>query len=240
MEEVNISVCMATFNGEKFIDAQIRSIVEQLGPQDELIISDDNSTDSTLHIIAQFDDDRIKVFPDANCQKASANFGRAIGLARGKILVLSDQDDIWLPGKLSRIRELLIEKSTSCVMLDGQMLNNNLILSHSIQQHLNCGPGIWKNINKNTWMGCCMAFTSDLLPWILPIPRYVPMHDSWIGILAELKGSVAFDSTQSILYQVHGNNTSLIERSLQQKLFWRIQLIVALLMRNLRGKRSVP
>lgn len=238
MEEVNISVCMATYNGEKFIEKQILSIIEQLESNDELIISDDNSSDSTLKIVAQFNDDRIKVFPEANCHKASTNFGRALGLAKGKILVLSDQDDIWLPRKLARIRELLDGQSTSCVMLDGQMIKEDTVLSQSIQQYLKSGPGIWKNIKKNTWMGCCMAFSSDLLPWVLPIPTYIPMHDSWIGIIAEFKGTVVFDSTQSILYQVHGNNTSLTQRPLQQKLLWRLQLVVALLFRNIRGKKK--
>lgn len=231
-------MCMATYNGEKFIEKQVLTIIEQLESNDELIISDDNSSDSTLKIIAQFKDARIKVFPEANCHKASANFGRALSLAKGKILVLSDQDDIWLPCKLARIRELLDGKSNFCVMLDGQMLNEGIILTYSIQQYLQSGPGIWKNIKKNTWMGCCMAFTSDLLPWVLPIPKYIPMHDSWIGILAELKGTVVFDSTQSIQYQVHGNNTSLGHRSLQQKLIWRLQLVVALLIRNLRFKKN--
>ena len=99
---MKISVCLASYNGEKFIFDQISSIISQLAEKDELIISDDSSTDTTLSIIKGFNDHRIKLFPGNTFYNPVYNFENALKQSAGEVIVLSDQDDIWLENKLPR------------------------------------------------------------------------------------------------------------------------------------------
>ena len=96
-----ISVCMATYNGETYIKEQIESIINQLSSSDELIISDDKSTDNTLKIINEFKDPRIKIYIHEKDHGFVKNFENALEKAKGDFIFLSDQDDIWLPNKVA-------------------------------------------------------------------------------------------------------------------------------------------
>ncbi|MEM7184509.1 MAG: glycosyltransferase, partial [Spirochaetota bacterium] len=95
-----ISVCIATFNGEKYIHEQLVSILQQLGTNDEIIISDDSSTDNTIKMIHAINDKRIKIYHN-NVRNPIQNFENALRKAQGKYIFLSDQDDIWLETKIS-------------------------------------------------------------------------------------------------------------------------------------------
>ena len=111
----NISVCMATFNGEPYILQQLISILSQLGEEDELIISDNGSSDKTLSIIESLNDPRIKIF-NYKYLSISGNFENAIKNANGDLIFLSDQDDIWMDGKVESFRNAL--KCASVVLSD--------------------------------------------------------------------------------------------------------------------------
>ena len=89
-----ISVCMATYNGEKYIEEQLKSILSQLGENDEVIVSDDSSTDNTLAIVESFNDVRIKIFPNNKFHSPIFNFENALKQATGDYIFLSDQDDV--------------------------------------------------------------------------------------------------------------------------------------------------
>ena len=95
-----ISVCMASYNGEAFIGKQLRSIIDQLNVDDEVIISDDNSTDNTLSVISMFDDARIRVSSNQGRRGPVGNFEQALNKACGEYILLADQDDIWHQIKL--------------------------------------------------------------------------------------------------------------------------------------------
>ena len=96
-----ISVCMATYNGEKYIRQQICSIISQIGEGDEVIISDDGSTDSTLDTIRSMADSRIRIVKGPCRRSPTLNFENALSHAQGDYIFLADQDDVWLPGKVS-------------------------------------------------------------------------------------------------------------------------------------------
>ena len=104
-----ISVCMATYNGERYLRAQIDSILRQLGEYDELVVSDDGSNDGTLSILGGYGDRRIRILHHARSPQrygfgyAAKNFEHALGHARGAIVFLADQDDVWLAGKIERM-----------------------------------------------------------------------------------------------------------------------------------------
>jgi len=202
-----ISVCMATFNGEKYIQRQLLSILSQLGSNDEVIISDDNSTDSTLAIIAQLADSRIRVARNTGRSGPMGNFEQAIGRATYDMILLADQDDVWLPNKVGKMRELL--QTNDLVLSDCQVINETgAVIHESFFRHRGSRTGLLYNLYKNSYVGCCMAFRRDIVDYILPFPPRVHMHDWWIGLLVEAKGRVCFFPKPLIQYVRHGNNAS--------------------------------
>jgi glycosyltransferase involved in cell wall biosynthesis len=233
---MKISVCLASYNGEKYIAEQIESILCQLEETDELIISDDSSTDRTLSIIESFNDSRIKLFPDNKFYNPVYNFENALKRTTGEVIVLSDQDDIWLANKLSVIRQCFQKKPSEIytIVLDGQIIDEHgSVIRESIFEVMRSGKGIIKNLYKNSYMGCCMVFSRELLKVLLPFPKKIPMHDSWIGLLSEFYGVVEFVPEKTIQYRRHQENRSFQGFDLSQKMQWRCYLTVHLFTRRL-------
>ena len=106
---MKISVCLATYNGEKFLKEQLDSILNQLESDDELIISDDGSKDKTLEIIRAYKDQRIRIFRNMNKHGVVFNFENAIQKSSGNIILLCDQDDVWFPNKVKVLTKELEE-----------------------------------------------------------------------------------------------------------------------------------
>lgn len=106
-----ISVCIATYNGGKYIKEQLDSILFQLGKDDEVIISDDSSTDDTLSILESYHDERIVILTNQKFHSPVYNFENALKSAKGDFIFLSDQDDIWEPTKVEVMLDSL--KGTS-------------------------------------------------------------------------------------------------------------------------------
>ena len=201
-----ISVCMATYNGEKYLKEQIDSILYQLNSNDELIISDDGSTDGTIEIIEGYNDKRIKLHKNS-FHNLIKNFEYALTQASGDYIFLCDQDDMWVSNKVRVVCEKLIHYDlvvTDCRVVDEQL--NTMI--PSFFQLRGSGEGFWKNLYRNTYLGCCMAFRRSLLKVILPFPADIAMHDIWIGLVAEKMGRVTFVPQQLVYYRRHGNNAS--------------------------------
>lgn len=197
-----ISVCMATYNGEKFIRSQIESILTQLGPADELIISDDGSADNTLEIIKEFRDNRIKIYK-GNFKNFIRNFENALTKAKGEFIFLSDQDDVWESTKVQRILPLL--QQFDLVISDSSVVDEELNpLNPSFFKLLRSGKGIVKNVLKSTYYGSCMAFRKNVLTTALPFPDTTEIgHDLWLGLVAEMTGSVLFLEEPLIKYRRH-------------------------------------
>lgn len=230
---------MATYNGEKYIKEQIDSILKIMTSEDELIISDDGSTDNTLNIISKYNDERIKVVKGPH-NGVKQNFANAIENASGKYIFLSDQDDIWKDNKIERVLNEFETNNVSVVIHDAEVIDENLkVIIPSFFKHRNSGKGIIKNIYKNTYIGCCMAFNSDLKKYILPIPNDIEMHDQWIGILAETKGNgSAFIKEKLIKYRRHGNNVSQMKHySVLRMIKNRIIFIINYLKRRKLGEK---
>src|ERR1700712_112451 len=104
-----VSVCMATYNGENYIQAQLDSILKQIAAGDEVVISDDSSSDKTLDIIRSIPDPRIRLFAGNRFRDPIKNFQNCLKLASGDYIFLSDQDDVWLEGKYEKMTQLLLE-----------------------------------------------------------------------------------------------------------------------------------
>lgn len=204
-----ISVCMATYNGERFIRQQLESIIPQLAAGDELVVSDDSSTDSTLWIIKSFSDSRIRLFEGQCFRSPILNFEFALKQVRGEIILLSDQDDIWLPNKLEVVRDYFSRNTVRplLVVLDAMVIDEDeREIYPSVFKKLKAGPGFWKNLLDNRYMGCSMAFSRDLLARALPFPRRIPMHDMWLGQLCERVGKTEFLPVVTMKYRKHGDS----------------------------------
>jgi glycosyltransferase involved in cell wall biosynthesis len=207
--EIKISVCMATHNGARFLREQLDSILVQLEADDELVISDDSSTDATLEILMGYADPRIRLSTGNTFFSPIFNFEHALTMATGTVIVLADQDDVWLDNKLDVIRTWFASRQgrVALVALDGYVVDDaGKIVSESIFQRLDAGPGFLKNIFNNRYLGCCLAFSRDLLTYALPFPRRIPMHDMWLGQLCELLGETAFVAEKTICYRKHGGS----------------------------------
>ncbi len=207
-----ISVCMATYNGAKYVAEQVDSILSQLGPEDELVISDDGSGDGTLEILEQYThkDSRIRVLHhNQGCY--TKNFENAIRSTRGDYIFLSDQDDIWLPDKV-RVYVEWFEKTgvdflvSNATLVDG----DKKPLGDTAFQKGNTRKGFIHNLLHTSYIGACMAFKRKVLRRFLPIPgkpKYIA-HDYWLACVCELYYKTELIQEPLILYRRHGDNTS--------------------------------
>lgn len=201
-----ISVCMATYNGEKFIKEQIDSILIQLGENDEIIVSDDGSSDCTIEIIKSYQDSRIKIFNNS-FKNLILNFEYALKQASGDYIFLSDQDDIWLPNKVGVYLGYL--KQYDIIVSNCKVVNQDLeVINESFFQLNNSKEGLISNLIKNSYLGCCLSFRRELLEKALPFPKDIPMHDIWLGFVSELFYRPKFIEEPLMLYRRHGSNES--------------------------------
>jgi len=228
-----ISVCMATYNGEKYIEEQVRSILPQLAENDELIVSDDGSTDRTLEILENFNDKRIKIFKHARhgikipfyLQSPLANkfyfitrnFENALKNASGDYIFLSDQDDVWQPEKIKTMLKFL--DKDKLVICDAWVVNDDMEKQYKLSEYIIYKKGFWRNIiRKSSYWGCLFAFTKNVKNFVLPIPKNVLTHDFWLGLISELKFSSTYISEPLVLYRRHENAASSIDISNQSSL----------------------
>lgn len=223
---IRVSAVMAVYNGETYLTEQVASILSQLGPNDELVISLDPSKDNSEQLIRQFaENDRRIVYVDGPGQGVVKNFENAVSHARGAFIFLSDQDDVWAQGKLSCCLKTLQKDGVTAVIHDAHITDASL----NVQQESATGgvfhAGVFRNIVRNRYMGCCMAFKQELLSIILPFPSNLPMHDQWIGLLASRFGTVAYIDKPLIYYRRHGGTATGRNRAgLLQKLVWRLRI----------------
>lgn len=232
---------MASFNGAKFIGEQLDSILAQLGPEDEVIVSDDASTDGTAEIVERYGDPRIRLLRFERDKTGfrvpelvGANFENALKHARGEIVFLSDQDDVWVPEKVERmsavLRDCTVAVSNAWLMYDEDKRCDRLLYRDRI-------PLRNYFLRRGKYYGCCMAFRGEMLPYLLPFPRRMPLHDSWIGLVSELMGRACYIPEPLIYHRIHGTNTSENHHfSLRYKISYRLRLLFDIYRRVLRCK----
>lgn len=211
-----ISVCMATHNGEKYIREQLDSILSQLSVDDELIISDDGSTDSTISIIQSINDKRIKLLHHKNNNKSlskiqlvTSNFENALNHANGEFIFLSDQDDVWLPNKVHIMLNAL--NNYDYVVSDCYIVNNELEIIYDTRFYI--GSGLTKNkwkalISPTPYQGSCVAFKKNILDKCLPFPIGIQSHDRWIGYVASFFFKYLILDKPLIYYRRHSDVVS--------------------------------
>lgn len=209
----NISVAMATYNGQKFIREQLDSIIAQLEAGDEIIVSDDGSTDETLNILKEYSDkfSFIKIFANTNRHGVVGNFENAISRCEKEYIFLSDQDDVWSMDKREKVLEVFKEQKCDLVLHNANiyLYESDSYDSECMYDKLGFTSKLLKVIWRNPYIGCCMAFKKELKRVILPIPseNKICIHDWWIAICAIKCGKVSYCKDKLIDYKIHSNNT---------------------------------
>jgi glycosyltransferase involved in cell wall biosynthesis len=212
----SVSVCMCTFNGERFLETQLQSILNQTQKPYELVICDDGSTDGTTRIIEKFA--RIASFPvrlykNSTTLGYAANFDRAISLCDGTLIALSDQDDIWYPHKLQRQASILLNNfDIGGVFSDGDLLyaatKHRRTLWKSIgfrpqkQRRMMNGAATEVLLHENVVTGMTLIFRSSLRNTLLPIPKGW-IHDAWLAWMLSLHSQLYPCPDRLVGYRVH-------------------------------------
>jgi len=224
---------MAIFNGERYLEEQIRSILMQLSADDEVIIVDDCSRDASVRLIERISDPRIKLLQNTANIGPTLSFEKAISFANGKYIFLSDQDDIWRPTKVESIYSIFESTNAVVVVSDARIVDaNRNTLEESLFVLRNSGEGFLRNLYKNGFVGCCMALRSSARAFLLPFPKHIAMHDEWIGLCASLTGRVHFLNQQLMDYRRHDSNvTQLSHGSLASMVQKRVMLFFMILFR---------
>jgi glycosyltransferase involved in cell wall biosynthesis len=250
---MSISIALATKDGARYLEEQVLSILPQLHSGDELIISVDPSCDGTRELAARLaagapsdtpsDAERAAdVFENASCirvvdgpgEGVIKNFEHALKATRNEKIFLCDHDDVWMPHKVAEVLRAFVQSNAVLVIHDAEVVDQDLApIAPSYFQLRNSGSGYRKNLLKNTYIGACMAFMRELKQLALPFPSTIPMHDQWLGLLAERHGGTYFLEEPLIKYRRHESNaTADNHASFNQMFTWRKNLIQALTQRE--------
>lgn len=217
---MNISVALCTCNGESYLYEQLHSIASQSIRPNELIISDDCSTDSTCQIVRDFSeltDFSVKLLRNKARLGVVQNFEQAIKHCQGEIIVLSDQDDVWMFNKLERIiAEFTASPDVNMVFSNADRVDEELnklvedlwsVVEFSPSEQVMARAGRLNEVLLRHYAvtGATMAFRSDLREIVLPIPEGW-MHDAWIALMASSFGETSVIDDRLILYRQHASN----------------------------------
>lgn len=228
-----LSVCMATYNGAQFVVRQLDTVLKQLSPNDEVIVVDDGSKDDTVKVIREAYGDRVQVYVNERNLGVIHSFEKAISLAKGDILFLCDQDDLWEDSKVEVVVHAFEEQQATLVVHDALVVDGELRTinpSWNDYNHNNINQGILGNIVKNAYTGAFMAFKKELVSDILPFPQSIEMHDQWIALVCMVKKQkIVFIDQPLMKYVRHGGNvTGMKKRSFSAQLKGRIRTISAI------------
>ncbi len=208
-KELTVSVAMAVKNGLPYLQSQLQSILSQIKETDEIILSLDACDTETQAYLDTLPYSNLTVL---RCEKSGvlANFENALLHCQNEIIFLADQDDVWLEGKVEKVKDVFSENpKTLLVMHDATVVDaQEQILHPSFFEMHGVAHGVWRNFSRNSFMGCCMAFRRSLLQVALPFPLQIPMHDQWLGMIAEQTKAVVFLPTPYLLWRRHGKNAS--------------------------------
>ena len=206
---LRISIAMATYNGAKYLQEQLDSFVYQTRQPDELIITDDGSTDTTQKIIENFAKTspfEVRYFRNDKNLGYAGNFNAALMQTTGDLVFMSDQDDVWFPEKIANIEDLAVRHSDKLVFMNDAALTDgelNEVGLTKLGQIRSAGVGYSSFV-----MGCCCAVRRDLLDLCLPILQGYTSHDAWIVNFADALDAKMIHDCVLQLYRRHGNNES--------------------------------
>ncbi len=207
---MRVIVLMSTFNGERFIDEQVRSILDQLPSGGLLMVRDDGSSDGTVSRIQAFNDSRIQLLRGENIGFAHS-FLTLLNSAPSEtdMVMFSDQDDVWLVGKIQRAWQCLsaVEHQAALYCSRQMIVDQNLNILE-ISEEIRLTPSFENAMAENIVTGCTAAINRKAIKLMqrAGVPRHVRFHDWWLYLVISAHGVVIFDDKAAILYRQHENN----------------------------------
>jgi glycosyltransferase involved in cell wall biosynthesis len=212
-----ISVALCTFNGEQYLKEQLVSILNQSLAPFELIISDDNSTDSTLDLIEQYCEAAafpVTILSNRSNLGIKANFEQAISVCTGDYVALADQDDVWSREKLEVFSRAIVAADLSCPTLffsDLTLIDSSgRPTGHTFLSKAGVSPPAKEHYNLlavgNFSPGCSIVFDRKLVSSILPIPEGAILHDWWINLIFSMCGKIERVPVTTMCYRIHASN----------------------------------
>ena len=215
--DLRISVAMCTYNGERYVGEQLESILHQVVPVHEVVVSDDGSTDATLVIVQNFAKRApfpVRLVRNEKRLGSTKNFEHAISLCLGNLIALADQDDVWFPQKTKTVSQLFgADPSLGAVFGNARLINansmpigktlwQNYAFSSRAQAEVETGRFADVLIKRPVVTGATLIFRAELRAHILPIPEPW-IHDAWIAWMVALHSRVACVSQPLMAYRVH-------------------------------------
>ncbi|HEL3813780.1 TPA: glycosyltransferase family 2 protein [Stenotrophomonas maltophilia] len=220
----SISIAVCTYNGERFLQEQLDSLLAQTRHPDQLVIRDDASSDGTLALLRAFVPraEALGIAVDLQVNSLNVgyrqNFDGALRACSGDLVFLCDQDDVWYPDKLQRFcaefdaRPELLALHSDAELIDGsgRMLSKRLFsaLGYRPSEHarMHAGHGFELLLKRPLMTGAAMALRRRVLDDALPLPASGWVHDAWISMLAAMRGNIDSLPDPLIGYRLHGNN----------------------------------
>lgn len=229
-----VSVCIAAYQGERYIALQLRSILSQLSADDEVIVVDDASSDGTCCEISSLQDARIFLIRNPTNRGVLRTFETALSRSTGDIVFLSDQDDLWLPQKVETVLSAfahapdLMLTASDATLIDE---NGNKIGGSYYATRGRFREGLWSNVLVCSFLGCTIAFRSTLLRSALPFPQATLVHpDVWLGCInALVGGKTKYIAEPLVAYRRHSTNVTGVKFGSLWRFQKRLQLCVALI-----------
>ena len=216
---MRISVAMATYNGERYIQEQICSILRQTVVVDEIIIVDDCSSDATVDIIKKLASEHpvIKLFQNEQNLGYTNNFRKALSCTTGDIIFFADQDDIWMPNKVEKFKKVFAENRCSVVCSQYTLIDGNGNRIENISDYRLSGMhAIGKKeygrittlnlIIRNLFPGCTCCFTKEVKNIFLTIGSNGMIHDHAVLLIGSICSGVCYLNEPTIQYRIHANN----------------------------------
>jgi glycosyltransferase involved in cell wall biosynthesis len=232
MSALKVSVAMTTYNGARYLPAQLESIVSQVRTPDEIVICDDQSTDGTREILEQFE--RRSAVPTQTVYNERnigyvLNFEKAVSACSGEVIFLCDQDDVWHPDKVRRmmlefeLRPELTFLYSNARLTDaegtalGATQFQAMRLSAEEAHLIHSGRALEVLLRRNVVTGATAAFRRELFGIATPFcPAW--SHDEWLAIVASLYGRVDFVDECLTDYRQHpGNQIGLRARRFSER-----------------------
>jgi hypothetical protein len=216
-----VDILVATYNAGPYLKPQVESLLNQDYPNIHLIIRDDNSTDGTRPALAEWQSayaQRITLWSGPRHRLGvTANFSELLCTSRAPYVMFCDQDDVWLPFKVSRtldemrrLEEAIGAQVPILIHTDLTVVNEDLhILGASFVAHRGVMPDVTR-LNRllaaNVATGCTMLLNRPLVTLVTPIPQQAVLHDHWVTLVAGTLGTLCFVPDPTILYRQHSRN----------------------------------
>jgi len=226
---MKIGVCLACYNGSNYIVEQIESILNQIGQNDVLCISDDSSTDDTVLKVQGINDKRIILHINSENIGYVLNFQNTLSMLQNcDYIFFSDQDDIWVSNRVKLMIETLKESNKNILfgtydVIDRSISNSVIHVPHPIaSSNLNNILGLFLGLKQYPYYGCTSVITSKAKNYIFPIPFPGVGHDIWIALIGNIKDDIIHMNRSVTIRRIHGENLTNSNRNLYSKIKTRI------------------